>query len=89
VFDQYLRTTQIPQLEYYYSADKKNLYYRWDSCVNGFNLRLFISKDNKASTLNATQQWKSLKMDDTNSTLFDTNYLDKNYYIRIKQVQLK
>ena len=34
VFDQYLRNTQIPQLSYYYSADKKKVYYRWDSCVN-------------------------------------------------------
>jgi len=89
VFDQYLRTIQIPQFEYYYSSDKKNLYYRWDSCVNSFNLRLIISKDNKTLTLNATQQWKSLKMDDTNSALFDIDYLDKNYYIRIKQVQPK
>ena len=55
----------------------------------GFNLRLVISKDNKTLTLNATQQWKNLKMDDANSTLFDTDYLDKNYYIRIKQVQSK
>jgi aminopeptidase N len=89
VFDQYLRTTQIPQLEYYYPADKKDIYYRWDSCVKGFNLRLVISKNNKTLTLSATQQWKSLKMNDTDSTLFDLDYLDKNYYIRIKRVQTK
>jgi aminopeptidase N len=89
VFDQYLRTTQIPQLEYYYPADKKDIYYRWDSCVKGFNLRLVISKNNKTLTLNATQQWKSLKMNDTDSTLFDLDYLDKNYYIRLKQVQTR
>jgi hypothetical protein len=89
VFDQYLRTTQIPQFEYYYSPGKKDLYYRWDSCVNGFNLRLIISKANKTLTLNAMQHWKSLMTDDKNSTLFDTDYLDKNYYIHIKQVRPK
>ena len=87
VFDQYLRTAQIPQFEYYFSDDNKTLHYRWDSCVSGFNLRLVINKENKTLTLQPTQQWKTLRLDDTNKMLFDTDYLDKNYYIHIKQVQ--
>ncbi len=89
VFDQYLRTTQIPQLEYYYTADQKNINYRWDSCVKDFNLPLVINKENKTLTLRPTQQWKSLKLDDDNKMLFDTSYIDKNYYICIQQVQSK
>jgi len=89
VFDQYLRTTQIPLLEFYYTTDQKNIYYRWDSCVKGFNLPLVINKENKTLTLNPIQQWKTLKLDDDNKMLFDTSYIDKNYYIRIQQVQSK
>ena len=87
VFDQYLRTTQIPQFEYYFSDDNKTLHYRWDSCIAGFNLRLVINKDNKILTLQPTQQWKTLTLDEENKTLFDAVYLDKNYYIHIKQVE--
>ena len=89
VFDQYLRSRQIPQFEYYISDDNKTLHYRWDSCVADFNLRLVINKDNKTLTLQPTQQWKILKLDNTNKMLFDTDYLDKNYYIRIQQVKTK
>lgn len=89
VFDQYLRTTQIPTFEYYFSNNNKTLNYRWDSCDAGFNLRLVINKENKTLTLQPTQQWKTLQLDDANENLFDTAYIDKNYYIKIKQVELK
>src|SRR5437762_14016012 len=35
-FDQYLRTTKIPVLEYKISGDK--LTYHWANCVDGFNM---------------------------------------------------
>ena len=51
VFDQYLRTTQIPTLEYYFVADKKDksrlrLYFRWIDCIKGFDMpvRVNLSK---------------------------------------------
>jgi len=85
VFDQYLRTVQIPELDYYFSKDNKEVYYRWDSCIAGFNLKLVIDKDNKKLILPATTEWKKLSLKEDNKTLFDTAYIDKNYYIRIKQ----
>ena len=36
VFDQYLRTTKIPTLEYKLSKNK--LTYKWSNCVEGFNM---------------------------------------------------
>ena len=36
IFDQYLRTTKIPELEYKFTGD--NMYYRWTNCVEGFNM---------------------------------------------------
>ncbi|MEJ7828024.1 MAG: M1 family metallopeptidase, partial [Segetibacter sp.] len=38
VFNQYLRTTQIPVLEYYFDKNKSKVFYRWANCVKGFNL---------------------------------------------------
>ena len=85
LFDQYLRTTQIPQLSYYYSADKKTVYYRWDSCVAGFNMPLTLIHDDKSLRISPTQQWKSLN----DVSFFDTEAIWKNYYIRIKEVKIK
>lgn len=82
VFDQYLRTTQIPQLSYYYSADKKTVSYRWDSCVTGFNLQLALWQGDKSIRIKPTQKWQSLK----DAAFFDTAWIGKNYYIRLKEV---
>ena len=43
VFDQYLRTTQIPVLEYYFGDDRKKVFYRYSNCVAGFNLPLVLA----------------------------------------------
>ena len=82
VFDQYLRTTQIPQLSYYYSDDKKKVYYRWDSCIAGFNMPLTLLHDGKNVRINPTEKWKSL--DDV--SFFDADSIINNYYIKIKEI---
>jgi aminopeptidase N len=84
VFDQYLRTTQIPQLSYYYSPDKKMISYRWDSCITGFNMPLVLKHDNKSIRIYPTQQWKSLN----DVSFFDPEWVEKNYYIKIKEVKV-
>jgi aminopeptidase N len=84
VFDQYLRTTPIPQLSYYYSANKKTVHYRWDSCAAGFNMQLVLWHDGKSLRIYPTQQWKSLN----DVSFFDADAIWKNYYIRIKEVKL-
>jgi aminopeptidase N len=42
IFTQYLRTTQVPVLAYYFSADGKKLFYQYSNCVNGFDLKLIL-----------------------------------------------
>ena len=83
VFDQYLSNTQIPQLSYYYSADKKKVFYRWDSCVAGFNLQLALLHDDKNIRIKPTQKWQST----SDIAFFDTAWIEKNYYIRLKEVK--
>ncbi len=47
VFDQYLRTTQIPQFEFYLSEDKKTVFYRFINCIQGFNLPLVLKNEDE------------------------------------------
>ncbi|CAN5808711.1 M1 family metallopeptidase [soil metagenome] len=89
VFDQYLRTTQIPQLQYYYSKDNKQLYYQWDSCVAGFNLPLVLHKDQKSLKLSPTTSWKKLDLTEANTALFNLTNIEKQFYIRVKQLEAK
>jgi aminopeptidase N len=55
VFDQYLRTTQIPIFEYKYSND--TLSYRWTNCIEGFDMPMKIITDAPV-WLYPTTEWK-------------------------------
>ena len=83
LFDQYLRTTQIPQLSYYFNDDKSKVFYRWDSCITGFNMPLTLIHDNKSSRIYPTQQWKSL----SDISFFNTAWIENNYYVKLKEVK--
>ena len=43
VFDQYLRTTQIPKLVLQYDTKEQTLSYEWKNCIKGFNLPIHIN----------------------------------------------
>ncbi len=87
IFDQYLRTTQIPVLEYYFSADKKTMYSRWVNCVIGFNLRLVIHPDNSTLILHPSETWGSSTIKDGTDTAALISLIDKNYYITLREVK--
>ncbi|TWP26729.1 M1 family peptidase [Apibacter muscae] len=73
VFDQYLRTTNIPTLEYYQKGNE--LIYRWNYVVPEFTMNIKTSLGN----LKPSSNWKSMRMP-KNSSLYDFK-VDKNYYI--------
>ncbi len=58
LFDQYLRTTNIPKFEWY--VKKKELHYRFTNVVDGFILPLPVSTAKKVTTLNVTAEWQSI-----------------------------
>ena len=58
VFDQYLRTTKIPTLEYKIQNNK--LFYRWINCVSGFNMPLKIITEKGQILLNPTELWQTI-----------------------------
>ena len=68
VFDQYLRTTQIPTLEF--SQNGKTLKYRWTNTVEGFNLPIRIEN----TTLTPTKDWQTIKLKDKKDVKFNDNY---------------
>jgi aminopeptidase N len=84
VFDQYLRTTQIPDFEYYFSPDHKKVFYRYTNCVPGFNLPLVLKNDQTKIRILPTDQWTSTAVDNVQSTLFQPPDILKMYYIGVK-----
>jgi Aminopeptidase N len=71
VFDQYLRTSQIPVLEIKTSGN--SFTYRWTNCNEGFNMPLKLTN---GSWLKPTMEWQT-----TNEAI----EVDKNFYINIKR----
>ncbi len=80
VFDQYLRTTQIPVLEYKIEGHK--LSYRYTNCVIGFNLPLKIIFKTE-QWIKPTEEWKSLDLYPEGDTKFS---VDPNFYIKTKKI---
>ncbi len=80
IFDQYLRTNQVPALEYRLNGYLLN--YRYNNCVNGFNLPLKVTFK-KTQWIKPTEEWKTLNL----YTESDTNLkVDPNFYINTKKV---
>jgi len=81
VFDQYLRTTQIPFFEY--KIENGQLFYRWSNCIKNFDLRVkvFAGKD---LWLKPTTEWQTQKLgEEINEKDFR---VDRNFYVSVKKV---
>ena len=87
VFDQYLRTTQIPVLEYYFSEDNKTFYYHFTNCVPGLNLRIMLHDSTNTYKLQATEKWAHVPVKEGTTSAQLPTLIDKNYYIILKRVQ--
>ncbi|NCI50082.1 M1 family metallopeptidase [Sediminibacterium roseum] len=86
IFDQYLRTTKVPVLEYYFSADKKKLFYRYTNCVEGFNLPVWLpSATGTVLLAPESNKWneKELKGDPSG---YDIASIEKNFYLTLKPI---
>lgn len=77
VFDQYLRSSKIPVLEYMQNG--KQLKFRWNDCVKGFDMKL---KTKMGEWINPTTEWKSVEL--KNAEAFQ---VDPNFYIKTKSLQ--
>ncbi len=84
VFDQYLRHSKIPTLEYKINNGK--LTYRWITDVSGFDMPVKVSlKDGAYSLIYPTNEWKSIAIDP--SVTNDNFKAEPNFYINIKKAE--
>ncbi|MBS1621226.1 MAG: M1 family metallopeptidase [Bacteroidetes bacterium] len=81
IFDQYLRTSKIPVLEYKTSGQL--LSYRWTNCLEGFNMPVRLAND-PGIWLNATTSWKETSVTDAAKNGLQ---IDKNFYITVKKAE--
>lgn len=84
VFDQYLRTTQIPTLEYSFKEGK--LSYRYVNCVDGFNLPLVLKKDNQVLKLYPNTQMQTKILSPAEQALVTPDAIEKMFYIKVKAI---
>ena len=71
IYDQYLRTIQVPVLEY--KLQNNLLHYRYQNCVAGFNMPLKIKNSN--GWLKPTEEWQTKKYKKREFAV------DENFYI--------
>lgn len=76
VFDQYLRTVKIPELEY--TIENNTLKYRWNNVVGGFNMPIKVTVDGKDELLKPSDNWQ------TKTIKGDSIEVDKNFYVNSK-----
>jgi aminopeptidase N len=79
IFDQYLRTAQIPVLEY--KIENGSVSFRWTNCIDGFNMPVRLEKTDH--WLSPTTALKQMKLTDD---VKDGLQVDKNFYITVKKL---
>jgi len=82
VFDQYLRNTDIPILEYTFT--KGRLKYHWISCVEGFDMPVKVTlSPGKFEFIYPTTKWKSSRCRLTNKDDFQ---VEENFYVTARRL---
>ena len=77
-FNQYLRDTRIPVLEYKITEGKLN--YRWNNVVSGFDMPVEIAGKQRTFWIYPRESWNAIDFDDSEIKV------DLNYYVKTKQL---
>ncbi len=73
-FDQYLRSTRVPTLEW--SIKKRRYSYRWTHCVEGFDMPVKVMMGENSVWLQPSESWKHKKMPrGVSRVMIDRNFL--------------
>ena len=78
VYDQYLRYAPIPVLEY--KVEGRQISYRWQASVPGFDMPIRIKTGNKYEWIKPESEWKKMILNSAFSP--DT----ENFYIQVKEI---
>jgi aminopeptidase N len=93
IFDQYLRTIKIPQLEYKITEQKGepgwyHLEYRWLNCVEGFKMPVKIYYNDNETWINPTSNSDMMIINiGTKGKAIKDILVDKNFYITAKKLE--
>ena len=77
-FNQYLRDTRIPVLEYKITQGKLN--YRWNNVVSGFDMPIEIAGKQRTFWIYPRESWNAIAFVDSEIKV------DINYYVKTKQL---
>jgi aminopeptidase N len=80
-FNQYLRSTKIPVLEY--QRIKSKIKYKYNNTVKDFDLPLKVLVNDKELWINPTGKWKELEVGLSDPTF----EIDPNFYIIISEIR--
>ncbi|WP_369411484.1 M1 family metallopeptidase [Longitalea luteola] len=80
VFDQYLRTTRIPTLEY--TIKGKELRFRFTNCVKGFTMPVKVKWGNEEKWIRPQEEW-TIVTGNANASHFS---VDRNFYVNTKKL---
>jgi aminopeptidase N len=75
VFDQYLRDIRIPVFEYYLKGNE--LYFRWNDCVQRFDMPLEIYVNGELMKVKPTTRFTSVTLEKQNAVIT----IDPDYYV--------
>ncbi len=79
-FNQYLRTTDIPTLEY--KIENKELKYRYINIVEKFDMPIQVTVDGKVQWLFPKANWQSKPLESEDSSI----EVDPDFYIEVKKL---
>lgn len=77
IFDQYLRTTMVPVMEY--KIENQDLTYRWSNCVAGFDMPVMINAGTEM-WLHPSEKWQTVHIDSNVLTV------DPNFYVASRKM---
>ena len=80
-FDQYLRDSKIPTLEY--KADGNSIAYRWTNCVSGFNMPVKVKLNGNEQWLRPQTDWVILLKSPKDFKL----EVDQDFYVEVEEVK--
>ena len=89
VFDQYLRTIQVPEFDFHFSIGKKKVFYRYSNCVKGFNLPLTLKNNAAKIKIIPSGQWQTLSLKGSEAELFEKSAIEKMYYVTVVETESK
>ncbi len=80
IFNQYLRDTRIPTLEY--KVENNYLKFRYTDIIDGFNMPIKVKVNEIEQWIFPAKQWKEIKVSSDDTSVV----INRNFYINTKQI---